>query len=339
MEKIRFGIIGIGLMGSLFARLINDLPECELVGVADIDEEKLNDIAAKYQIKGYIDYRHLLDRNDVDAVVIAVSEQFHLNPTLDALASGKHIFIEKPLAYNTIEAKKIMNKSDQCSKNILMVGHVLRFDPRYIYAYKAVSEGIIGEVIHVYARRNISTSQAKTVGKRSTPIFYTGVHDIDVINWITGEKITGVWAQGTKKILANAGVLVDDIVFANLQFANGAIGVMEISFVLPQVLGSRKSPCLEVVGTKGMVFVDPYEQGITILGQDFVKNPETFYMFDPLIHGKFSGVYRDELVYFMDCIKTKKKPLIGSAEGYNAVAVAEAIEKSINSGKVEKVQY
>ena len=88
-----------------------------------------------------------------------------------------------------------------------------------------------------------------------------------------------------------------------------------------------------------MLFVDTYEQGITVLGPDIAKYPENFYCFEPLMHGRFSGVYHDELRHFVDCIKMGTKPIVGANDGYNAVAVAEALETSLRSGREEKVAY
>ena len=71
-NRIKFGVIGVGLMGSLFAEIVNDLPECELIAVADLDEAKVDSIMKRHKVVGYTDYQELLARNDINSVIIAV---------------------------------------------------------------------------------------------------------------------------------------------------------------------------------------------------------------------------------------------------------------------------
>ncbi len=338
MEEIGIGVIGAGLMGSLFCSIIRQIPQTKLIGVADIDAEKANSVAGAYSAIAFTDYRHLLDRDDIDAVVIAVSEHHHVAPTVAALKAGKHVLVEKPLASSRNDAAKIVEAS-QKSSMVTMVGHVLRFDPRYVHAYKAVTEGKIGDIIHVYGRRNIFASTAAVVGERTTPTYYTGVHEIDAMHWIVGARIVSVWAQGTRKVLCRSGISVDDVVLVNIRFSNDAVGILEVSFCLPSVQGCRQTPSFEAVGTEGMVFVEPYKQGATILASNTVRNPETFYLFEPLLYGRFCGVYHDEIVHFIDCIRLGGQPTVGVEEGYAAVAVAEAIERSIELRREIEVEY
>lgn len=152
-QEIGMGVIGVGTMGQLFSRLIAELSSARLVAVADIDEQCTEGVGARYGVSAYGDYRKLLECNEVDAVVVATPDRHHKEPCVAAARACKHIFVEKPLAAIVSEAQEIVDAAKE-NGVMLMVGHVLRFDPRVAHIQKAANSDQLGEILHLYARRN-----------------------------------------------------------------------------------------------------------------------------------------------------------------------------------------
>jgi predicted dehydrogenase len=314
MDKIRAGVVGVGLMGRLYGRLLKELPQAELTAVYDVDAERAAEVGAELGTKAFASVEALLSQ--VDAVFICSPDRAHLEPVLAAAAAGKHVFVEKPLATSSEEGLQMVEAAEEAGI-VFMVGHVLRFDPRYIHARNAVAAGDVGEVIHMFARRNTYIDQGRHYASWTTVPWFLGIHDIDALMWICGSPIISVYARGARKLLAKA----DDSVLAVLTFANGAIAGLEVSFVLPLVQGNRQSPLLEVVGSKGMIHVMPYLRGITIHKPDGLV-----------------GVYKDETVHFLRCIQEGITPAVTGRDALLAVTVVEALERSLASGQEEKVE-
>ena len=331
MDKIRAGVVGVGLMGRLYGRLLKELPQAELTAVYDVDAERAAEVGAELGTKAFASVEALLSQ--VDAVFICSPDRAHLEPVLAAAAAGKHVFVEKPLATSSEEGLQMVEAAEEAGI-VFMVGHVLRFDPRYIHARNAVAAGDVGEVIHMFARRNTYIDQGRHYASWTTVPWFLGIHDIDALMWICGSPIISVYARGARKLLAKA----DDSVLAVLTFANGAIAGLEVSFVLPLVQGNRQSPLLEVVGSKGMIHVMPYLRGITIHKPDGLVEPDPLYNMGPVMHGQIAGVYKEETVHFLRCIQEGITPAVTGRDALLTVTVVEALERSLASGQEEKVE-
>jgi len=316
-------------MGALFARVLVQLPQAELLGVADVDSERAQVVAAATGTTSFTDYRELLALDGLEAVVIATPDHLHHAPAMAALEVGKHILMEKPLTMDVMEGEEIVATAGETGL-CLMVAHCLRFDPRYIQAHNAVHEGVIGEVVNCYARRNAYFDEGRKIAQRTSLPYYLGVHDIDILQWITGNRVVKVRAYGSRRLMEDLGV--DDAVQSLLEFDDGSIGCAEQAWVFPRNSGPRQSPALEIIGTAGFIHVNPYQVGVSIQQAGEAAYPDSTYMFDPLVHGRVVGVYEAETVHFLECVADQQKPIITAQEALEAVRVAAAIERSLVAG-------
>ncbi|MDE0202664.1 MAG: Gfo/Idh/MocA family oxidoreductase, partial [Rhodospirillaceae bacterium] len=131
MESVRIGVIGLGWFGEVHCDAIEATPGLELAGLCTRTEARLADLGAKYCVDVLeTDYRALLARDDLDAVSVVTMWDQHTEPTLDALAAGKHVFLEKPMASTVDDCAKIVAAAE-AAPGFLMVGHICRFNPRY----------------------------------------------------------------------------------------------------------------------------------------------------------------------------------------------------------------
>jgi predicted dehydrogenase len=336
MHVVRIGVIGAGQMGALFARLVVDNPLCELAGIADPVEERVGELGSRFGVAHHADYHDLLARQDMEAVVIATPEHAHLEPALAAIAAGQHLLIEKPLASNSADARRIVEAADRAGVT-LMVGHTLRFDQQYGAAYKAVRAGQLGELVHLAARRNTSRGDAQRIAGRVSITMYLGSHSVDILQWIVGSPIIEVTSRGVCRAMAPYGV--DDTVISLLEFANGAIGSLENSWIRPNGAATRKiGSSLVLMGTQGAMAVETMTPG-TMLYQDQRGEPFVApWSLEPTTFGRMSNIYSDELHHFVDVIDGRSQLVISSEQALSAVLVCEAIEQSVKTGQRISIQ-
>lgn len=126
MKKLRIGVIGLGFIGQLHVRIWSENPEVELAAVADVVGEVAEKTGREYQCAYYIDYKEMLEKEDIDAVDICVPEDFHVDPAVAAAKAGKHILMEKPIA-KTVKEARIIEEAARENGVRLMVAHVLKF--------------------------------------------------------------------------------------------------------------------------------------------------------------------------------------------------------------------
>lgn len=321
---LRIGVIGLGAMGSRHARACSQLREVELVGVADVKSDVVNAIAEELGVQGYADYRALLERTDLDAVVVATPDQFHREPCEAIASRGLHVFLEKPIA-TTLEDARAIIEVTRANGVKMMVGHTLRYDPRYICVQEAASSGKFGDIIHMYARRNATIWSGRRIEGRAEVVVFQGVHDIDFFHWVTGARVTRVWAESVSKALTSLGVA--DTMMATLRFSDGAIALLEQSWGLPYGLPSMLDAQLEVVGTEGAAYLDLRAQAVSLFTGGTYSQP------DVILNLPGAHFLKDEYERFLAFVAGEAEPVVSGEEAYEALRVADAIVRSAKNGE------
>lgn len=212
-EKIRFGIIGVGYLGSLHCRILTEIKEVNFIGVYDIDEERKNKIANIYKVKAFESEEELID--NVDAVICAVPTKHHYRVGVKVLNKNKHIFIEKPISETVEQGEELVKLSRQKGLK-LMIGHVERFNPAIISSEKYINQPFYIETLRI-APFNPRGTDVDVVRDLM-------IHDLDIaLNYIKSEPVF-VHAVGAP-VLTNK----IDIASARVEFSNGAIINLTVS--------------------------------------------------------------------------------------------------------------
>jgi UDP-N-acetylglucosamine 3-dehydrogenase len=328
MTKLKYGVIGLGFFGEKHLEVLTALPDVEVIGICTRRERRLDELAKRFGVpKTFANYNDLLADEDIQAVSIVTHVESHKEPTVAALKAGKHVLLEKPMAPTPEECDEIIEEVKR-AKAIFMVGHICRFDPRYGICRRNIEEGKIGKPVSLYARRNIPASVSESVLTKIGPLLGDGIHDTDLMLWYTGEKVKSVYA----KTLSTRNLPNPDIGWAMLQFESGAIGVIEAVWYLPDKTPFDIDSRMEIIGTKGAIYIGGSDQGIAINDANGWKMPDTYYW--PRVHGHRVGVLKDELSYFVRCAISGKQPeIITPEESKEAVRVMVAAEESAKSGK------
>ena len=329
MDKIKYGVIGLGFFGEKHVEVLSSLPNVEVFAVCTRRKWRLEQIAKEYNIPNtYTDYNELLKNKDIDAVSIVTHAQDHLEPTIAALNSGKHVFLEKPMALAVSECDKIISCAKETGQ-LLMVGHICRFDTRYAIAKRNIDDGKIGRIVSIYARRNIPASVSESVLDKISPVSGDMIHDIDLMLWFTGEKIKSVYSN----TLSVRNLPNPDIGWSMFKFESGAIGVCESVWFLPEKTPYDLDAKMEIIGEKGAIYIGGPGESLSINTDEGWKCPETVYW--PKVHGKIAGALKEELSYFVNCLLSNKKPtIITPEESKKAVEAVEAAEESARKEEV-----
>jgi UDP-N-acetylglucosamine 3-dehydrogenase len=185
---LRWGIIGLGRFGQIHARALRAMEGIDLLAASARNPQRLAAACGDLGIpRAYADYRQLLADPNVDAVSITTHWQEHVEVALAALAAGKHVLLEKPMAPTVAECRQLL-RAAAASPGLFSVGHVCRFDPRISLARQAVVEGRIGRVVSLHARRNLRRAPGALRLDKISPLMGDGIHDADLMVWLVGRK-------------------------------------------------------------------------------------------------------------------------------------------------------
>jgi predicted dehydrogenase len=327
--NLRVGVVGLGFFGARHARIYHENPVADLTAVCDVDEARAERVAASLEAAPYADYRDLLARADVDAVSICLPDRLHVDAAVAAAGAGKAILLEKPLAHDTPSARQIIDAVERNGTR-LMVGHILRFDPRYVSVYEAADPARLGEVVHVRAKRNGTRSTAGRLGAASSILFYMGVHDVDAMQWIARSRISRVYAQ-KRQILGTGN---EDALYAVVNFENGAIGQIDYSWAWPDGLMNGYRAAFEIVGTRSAAYLDCSDQGFYSVGEATTGGDTHLW---PEVNGRIAGDLADEIAHFVTALRTGRPFMQPYAEAFDAIPVLDALALSAESNRPVEV--
>jgi len=254
MDKIKYGIIGIKGFGEIHCQYAREHERIELVAVVDKDEEAVKFKAKELNVKGFTDYRQMLNEDIVDAVSIVTPHYLHSVIGLDCLKAGVHIFVEKPIAIRISEADDMI----QIAKNNnlkICVGHQYRVHRTSKTMKHLIDTGAVGDIKRVlwswglfrpenYFLRDSWRRTWKHAG--SGVLMPHAIHDLDLICWMMGRPIR------VNAMLANQlhEIACEDMVCANILFENGALASFQATLNQPEAYSVR-----QVAGDKGIIVI------------------------------------------------------------------------------------
>jgi predicted dehydrogenase len=298
---LKTAVIGVGSMGRNHARVYWEMPEADLVGVSDLDQEAAQAIADRYSTRAYSDYRQLLDEGQPDAVTIAVPTVHHLEVALDVIQRGIDLFIEKPIAFSVEDGTQIVSAAEEKGVK-LFIGHIERFNPAVIALKDHITKGDLGRVFQIDAhRQGPFPSRINDVGV----VIDLAVHDLDIMRYITGSEMVRVYAETERRIHSQ----YEDLLTGLVRLDDGTVGTLTINWLTPTKIRE-----LLVTGERGLYRVD-------LLTQDL------FFFENPVANGlewdnlrMLRGVREGAMTRF---VIAKKEPLRAEQEAFLAAVRGE----------------
>ncbi len=322
-------VIGLGFMGGRWARAISENHGSRLRVVSDVREDLGEEFAARYGATFVRDPLEAASHPDVAGVVICTPENLHVVPALVALDTGKVTCIEKPIAH-TVQASEQIRDKATLEGVPLLVGHILRFDPRYAAMHRTIGEGRIGTVQAIRSERIGVLADQKVLGGRTTIPLYYGVHEFDLARWYGG-AIVKVSAERSRGVLEQHGYDVFDLYSAVVRFASGAHGTAMLGWSLPDSAPGWGRSGFTVIGETGLLQVDQGNVGLLMVNRDGLIAEDVFY--SPIVHERYAGALAIEVDHFVRCVHGQAEPACTASDGTEAVRVSLAMEAAAASGQ------
>jgi myo-inositol 2-dehydrogenase / D-chiro-inositol 1-dehydrogenase len=321
---VRVGVIGVGVMGAEHARLLTrEVAGSEVSAVFDIDADRAAEVAASCDARVLDDPMVLIKDGDVDCVIIASSDATHEHFVLAAVAAGKPVLCEKPLAPETEACGRIMAAEAAAGRQLVGVGFMRRFDPGYLDLRAQARSEDLGALLMLHCvHRNESA-----VGVPSS-VLITGsaVHELDIARWLLADEPESVTVH-TPRATSRGGGTQDPMLLV-LRTVAGALVDIEV-FVNA---GYGYEVRCELVAEGGTVLLDTPAETVRRAGNTVGRAVGHDW------RGRFGDAYRRELQQWVDALRTGgPSPLASAWDGYVATATAQAAVRSLETGSTQPV--
>ncbi|NNE76424.1 MAG: Gfo/Idh/MocA family oxidoreductase [Pricia sp.] len=329
-KKLKVALIGAGYIADYHARGLQGLPNVAIAAVVSKTTENAQTFSKKYGIPlACTDISELLGNPEIDAVVISTPNQYHAPYAMEFLQSGKDVFLEKPMAINGTEGHEI-NEAARKNRQLVMVGHMWRFDTDTNYIKDAIDAGKLGKIfktkgygIHEnWGPEGWFTQKTLAGGGALADM---GVHAIDTARYLLGDpKPSKVYAR----IATHFGDYdVDDTGILIITWNNGTESIIESGWWHPHMDGPEAST--GVFGTKGYARLFPTSLKL--------KKGESFEEIVPNLPERADHcdqiIYTRQMEHFVECITKRKQPSPGIPEGQIVLDIVDAAYRSSELGQ------
>ncbi|MBE3580647.1 MAG: inositol 2-dehydrogenase [Thermoanaerobacteraceae bacterium] len=328
-KKIKVGLIGAGRIGRVHAENIRfNIPDAEVVAVADLYSDRIKDWASNLGIK-YIfsDSQKIMEDEAIDAVLICSSTDTHSALIIQAARAGKHIFCEKPIDFDLNRIQEALQAVEKAGVK-LQIGFQRRFDPSFKKAYDLIGQGKIGDIRVIKITSRDPAPPSLEYIKVSGGLFLDmTIHDFDMVRYLSRSEVTEVYAIGgvmVDKAIGEAGDIDTGIV--TLKFANGALGVIDNSRQSLYGYDQR----VEVLGSKGCILVGnpPLTHAVLSTEEGFLNDKLQNFFIE-----RYREAYIEEIKAFVDCLLNDKEPPVTGMDGLQPVLIGLAAKKSLFEGR------
>jgi len=335
--SVRVGQIGLGYWGPNLLRNLLTVCEAQVVGVADLDQRRLAEVTQNgARFAGTCDYRELLARPDIDAVVVATPATTHAQLVEEALLAGKHVLVETPLTTGVEQGERLVELADT-QRRVLMVGHTFLYNAAVRRLKEYIDAGALGDVLYLSSQRlNLGRVRGDV-----NALWNFAPHDVSILLYVLGRSPSEVSARGFAYLQEG----VEDVVFMTLTFPGNVGAHVHISWLDP-----HKVRRMTVVGNRKMVVYDDtssdarltlYDRGVDrIPTADSPRDFKSFADFQLRLRSgdvtipalPFPEPLRTECQHFIDCIVRGETPLTDGRHGLEVVKVLAATQRSMDRG-------
>lgn len=325
---LKIGIIGTGHLGRLHAKMLTTMDTANLVGVFDLNRKKADQVAGEFGVKRIETLDSLLEA--VDAVTIATDTKAHFAVAERALASGKHVFIEKPITSTVEDADRLVRHARE-RRLVVQVGHIERFNPAILALEKYRVRPMFIESHRL--------AQFNPRGTDVAVVLDLMIHDIDIILSFVDSPVERIEANGVAVVSDSV-----DIANARIQFENGCV-----ANVTGSRISQRRMRKMRLFQPDEYISLDFSEGTVEVFRLVDADDPDGV---GTMMLGELeSGAVRRKIVYeqpevkevnaleyelrlFVDSIRSGTKPIIGAEEGKRALEVAQIIMEKIHQQKL-----
>ncbi len=328
-SKVKVGVIGVGHLGSLHAKMYSSIQTAEFVGVYDTDADRASTAAKEYRVRSFATIDELC--SVVDAVSIATPTSTHMEVGLQALRKGLHLFIEKPITKTVEEAESLIAEAERVRRKI-QIGHIERFNPAILSV-----EHMNLDPLFIESHR---MAQFKPRGTDVAVVLDLMIHDIDIILSLVKAPVEKIDASGIGIVSENL-----DIANARLQFTNGCVANVTASRISQRAMRKMRlfqsNAYISIDFSEGKADVfrlvdsnDRSAKPTMLLGQIDSGSIKRNIIYERLKPKKVNAL-QYELELFLSCILEDTTPIVSAKDGKRALEVAQQIIASIEKQQLK----
>jgi predicted dehydrogenase len=328
-RPLRLAVIGLGYWGPNLVRVLNELPGAHVVAAYDIHSDAVAKIVQRYpSVRAGESYDEILADESIDAVAIATPISTHFELAAAALESGKHVFVEKPLAGSSEQARALIGLAER-EQRTLMPGHTFLYSPPVMMGRELIESGDLGDIYFITTSRvNLGLHQ-----RDASVVWDLGPHDFSILRHWLDEVPVRVSAMARSCLIEDT----PDVAFIDLEFESGTIAHVELSWLAPSKL--RRTV---IVGSSKMVIYDDMStEPIRIFDAGAeLRDPETFgefrlsYRTGDIVSPRVEVVEPLQLEFtdFCEAVRSGREPRSDAQLGLDVVRIVEAVERSLEEG-------
>jgi predicted dehydrogenase len=330
-ERLGVAVVGAGHWGGNYVRVLGQLPDARPAVVCDREASRLAAVARQFpDVALTTALGDVLERRDVDAVVVATPATTHADVATACLAAGKHVLVEKPLTTSLARADELIRFAEERGL-VLMVGHTFLFNPSVLKVRELVMRPALGKLHYVYARR----TNLGPIRDDVNALWDLAAHDVSIFAFILEAVPEWVSAVGARVL----GRRHEDVGFVSLGYPNGVIGHIHVSWADPNkvrevvVVAANQRIVLNDMDPQESVRV--YERGVSLaptapLGAGYGEYPLMLRDGDivsPRVEP--SEPLRNQTAHFVECVRRGWTPATSGRAGRDVVLVMEAVDRSL----------
>ena len=331
MDKINVGLIGAGWCGGIRANTCAGSPIVNELHIAEIKEDRLKEVAEQTNAtSATTDYREVVANDDLDTIIIsATPETTHYPMAKESLLAGKHVFLEKPLALTLDEADELIQIGKDSNLKFA-IGYSQRFNPKFAYVKKSLTDKTIGDPVSALVSRHVSRGLGKKISGRIklSPAAMEATHDLDFVLWcMEPAQPVRVYSQTVY------GAMQDETGSADGQWImitmdNGVVLTIGAGWCMPPGYPNYASTWIEVTGTKGMLLVDDTHRDVIFnTMQDGIQLPMSSMPGEPVDH-VFAGPMHNETVHYLEAIAFDRPVMVTAEQARKVMEVYIAADLS-----------
>jgi predicted dehydrogenase len=337
MKVLKTAVVGCGLFGENHVKAYAGHPRARCVAVFDLNRKRADEIAKRYKLKAAGSLDEIARDRSIHAVSIATPDFAHTEAALALLAAGKHLLIEKPITTSTAEARQILAAARKARRTVMVDFHN-RWNPPFLALKQRIDAGELGKPVMGYIRLSnpitIPFGMLAWPGK-SGPHWFLFPHIVDLIRWlIGGQKAVSVHAVARRELLKRRGCDTYDAIQATVTFED-CFATFETCWILPKSWPTLVDFQMNLVGSKSTAQINCTEQGLRFAGEKQFQTPFTMGLADA--HGRLAGFVPMPIWHFVDCLLSRRRPIVTAEDGLAATQIIEAMIRSIEEKRTVEV--
>jgi predicted dehydrogenase len=332
MKQINVGVIGTGWCGGIRANTCSSNPLVKDLHIAEIRPDRLEEVKQLTNpLTATTDYHELLKDDSIDAYFIsATPEDIHYPMAKDCMEAGKHVFLEKPLSLTLKEADHLVELSEKNDVKFT-IGYSQRFNPKFAYLKKCLSDGTIGNPVAGLVSRHITRGLGHKIGKRVklSPAAMEATHDLDFLLWcLEPAKPIRVYSQSAYGVMKDVTGL-EDAQWSIVTLDNGVIITIGSGWTMPPGHPNYSGTWIEFTGTEGMLVMDDTHRDVILnTMKNGIRLPMSTMPGEQVEH-VFAGPMHDEGVHFLEAVALNRSVMVTPKEARQVMEVYMAADLSV----------